>query len=233
MYGSCSYHSTITGKYYLFVNSKDTQYLQYELSSSSNGNLTTTLIRSFRGGSGGQVEGCVADDENGWIFISEEPYGLWRYSAEPPVGLRPGAEDDSATGTLVDSVDGHLFADVEGVTLIYGPTPDKGLILVSCQDMSAYNAYKRSPPHEFVKHFTISTTKDGKIDRVTNTDGITAVGNALGPDFPRGLIVTHDDINEAPDGSVSEEAAFKLVSLEDLLDDDLLQEVDTAWDPRS
>lgn len=233
MYGSCSYQSPITRKYYLFVNAKNAQYLHYELSSTSNGTLTTTLIRSFRGGSGGQVEGCVADDENGWIFIGEEPYGLWRYSAEPPVGLPPGAEDDSVVGTLVDSVDGQLFADVEGVTLVYGPTPDKGLILVSCQGMSAYNVYKRSPPHEFVKHFMISTTKDGKINRVTNTDGITAVGTALGLDFPRGLIVTHDDVNEAPDGSASEEAAFKFVSLADLLDGDLLQEVDTAWDPRA
>ncbi len=48
-----------------------------------------------------------------------------------------------------------------------------------------------------------------------------------------GLIITHDDINEASDGIVREEVAFKLVSLADLLDDDLLQEVDTAWDPRS
>jgi len=57
--------------------------------------------------------------------------------------------------------------------------------------------------------------------------------HALGPDFHKGLIVTHDDVNEAPDGSVSDEAAFKLVSLADLLDNDLFQEVDTAWDPRA
>jgi myo-inositol-hexaphosphate 3-phosphohydrolase len=97
--------SPITGKYYPFVNAKDIQYFQYELSSTLNGTFTTTLIRSFRGGSG-QVEGCVVDDENSWIFIGEESYGLWRYSAEPPVGLQPGAEDDSVTVTLVDTVDG-------------------------------------------------------------------------------------------------------------------------------
>ena len=57
--------------------------------------------------------------------------------------------------------------------------------------------------------------------------------HALGPDFDRGVIVTHDEVNEAPEGSASDEAAFKLVSLADLLDDDLLQEVDTTWDPRA
>jgi 3-phytase len=117
--------------------------------------------------------------------------------------------------------------------MVYGATPDKGLILVSCQGMSTYNVYRRSPPHEFVKHFTISTTKDGKIDRVTNIDGITAVGVTLGPNYSRESVVTHDDVNESPDGSSREAAAFKLVSLADVLDDDLLQEVDIARDHRT
>ena len=43
-----------------------------ELPSTSNGALFAR-----RGTSGGQVEGCVAADENGWIFIGEDPYGLW------------------------------------------------------------------------------------------------------------------------------------------------------------
>jgi len=51
------------------------------------------------------------------------------------LGLQPGAEDISATGTLVDPVDGQLFADMEGVTLEYGLTPDKGLILVSSRNV--------------------------------------------------------------------------------------------------
>lgn len=233
VYGSCTYHSPLSNKFYLFVNAKDATYLQYELTSTDDGTLVTTLVRLFRGGTGGQVEGCVVDEQNGWLILGEEPYGLWRYSAEPPSDFEKGEEDEAAAGYLIDSIDGNLFADVEGVTLVYGSNSSAGLILVSCQGMSAYNIYKRAPPHDFVGQFTIRTSKDGQIDGVTNTDGIAAVGTALNVDFSRGLVVVHDDVNEAPDGSVNEQAAFKLVSLEDVLDDEVLALADPAWDPRT
>ncbi|KAI5858996.1 hypothetical protein BZA05DRAFT_366582 [Tricharina praecox] len=222
VYGSCVYASKSSGKQYLFVNSKTAEYLQYELTS-SNGTLATTLVRTFQGGSGGQVEGCVSDDENGVVFIGEEPYGLWRYDAEP---------DDSNEGTLVDSVDGNFYADVEGVTLVYGKSKDDGYIIVSCQGVSAYNVYNRAAPHEFQMTFTIKQTEDGKIDGVTNTDGVTAVGRALNADFPGGVLVVHDDVNQEPDGSKNPLAAFKIVSLENVLGE-LLDGVDTEWDPRA
>ena len=231
VYGSCVYKSKKTGKQYLFVNAKSSEYLQYELSW-SNGALITKLVRSFFSGGGGQVEGCVSDEDNGWVFIGEEPSALWRYGAEP-------TDDPEATKTLVARVgDGKLFADVEGVTLIQGKTPDKGFILVSCQGVSAYNVYRRRAPHEYVTTFTITKSRDGKIDAVSNTDGITAVGVNLGKAFPRGLIVTHDDANQLPDGTTSDEASFKLVSLQDVLGAKqieklrLLDDVDSSWDPR-
>jgi 3-phytase len=232
VYGSCVYKSRITGTHYLFVNAKSSEYLQYALTW-SNGALHTELVRSFFSGSGGQVEGCVADEENGWVFIGEEPSALWRYGAEP-------TDDPEMTKTLVAQVgDGKLFADVEGVTLVQGHTPDKGFIIVSCQGVSAYNVYKRASPHEYVGTFTITRGRGGRVDAVSNTDGIAAIGTNLGPAFPRGLIVVHDDANQLPDGTTSEEASFKLVSLGDVLgarqwaELNLLEDVDTAWDPRA
>ena len=62
VYGSCTYRSPTSGKQYLFVNEKSARYLQYELTSTKNGTLETTLVRDFTGGSGGQVEGCVTDE---------------------------------------------------------------------------------------------------------------------------------------------------------------------------
>ncbi|WYZ42530.1 hypothetical protein EsH8_VI_000229 [Colletotrichum jinshuiense] len=230
VYGSCVYKSPKTGKQYLFVNEKSARYLQYELTSTSNGTLETTLVRDFTGGSGGQVEGCVTDEENGWIFLGEEPSALWRYGAEP---------DSKEEGVRVAYVgDGHTYADVEGVTLVYGVKPDQGYIFISTQGVSGYNVYKRAAPHEYVTTFTIAKSSDGQIDAVSNTDGITAVGTHLGKDFPHGLFVTHDDANQLPDGSTSTEASFKLVSLEKILGADvlkslnLLDDVDANWDPR-
>ncbi|KAF6819631.1 3-phytase [Colletotrichum musicola] len=230
VYGSCVYRSPKTGKQYLFVNEKSARYLQYELTASCNGTLQTTLVRDFTGGDGGQVEGCVTDEENGWLFLGEEPSALWRYDAEP---------ESREPGFRVAYVgDGKTHADVEGVTLVYGPAPDKGYVIVSNQGVSAYNVYRRAAPHEYVTTFTIAKSADGQVDAVSNTDGVTAVGNNLGRDFPHGLLVVHDDANQLPDGTTSAEASFKLVSLEKILGADalkklnLLDDVDANWHPR-
>ena len=94
--------------------------------------------------------------------------------------------------------------------------PD-GYIIVSSQGISAYLIYERAPPHKYVETFTIVDNKEKGIDHVSNTDGCTAVGNALNKDFPNGLFVTHDDANELAEGGTAAEASFKLVSLVDIL----------------
>ncbi|KAK8040292.1 hypothetical protein PG991_000080 [Apiospora marii] len=224
VYGSCVYRSRKTGKQYLFVNSKTAEYLQFELAWVDDA-LHTTLVRNFTGGTGGQVEGCVSDEANGWVLIGEEPLGLWRYAAEP--------EDDTADAFQISKVgDGRTYGDVEGVTLVEGPTSSQGFILVSQQGVSAYNVYRRAAPHEFVETFTITENVEKGVDAVSNTDGIAAVGTALGAEFPYGLVVVHDDANELPEGGTSDETSFKLVSLKDVLGDDLLRDVDVDWDPR-
>ncbi|TGJ81118.1 hypothetical protein E0Z10_g7640 [Xylaria hypoxylon] len=204
VYGSCVYRSRITGKQYLFVNAKTAEYLQFELSwNDTSQALQTALVRTFTGGSGGQVEGCVSDEANGWVIIGEEPRALWRYGAEP--------NDDASEGVIIAELgDGHTHADFEGVTLVEGTTANDGFILVSQQGVSAYNVYRRAAPHEYIETFTTVDNIEKGIDAVTNTDGITAVGSGT-----------------------SDEASFKLISLGDILSDDLLAEVDSDWDPRS
>lgn len=65
------------------------------------------------------------------------------------------------------------------------------------------------------------------------------VGASLGPAFPHGLLVAHDDANQLPDGSTSPLAIFKLVSLEKIFGAvqlkslGLLGQVDGDWDPRA
>ncbi|OSS46739.1 hypothetical protein B5807_08826 [Epicoccum nigrum] len=208
-YGSCTYLSPKTQKQYLFVNDKDAQYLQYELFASTNGTLQTSLVRSFTGGSGRQVEGCVADEAAGYLFLGEEPSGIWRYDAEP---------DGSNEGLQFAKVgDDGLQADVEGLTLVTAKNGTGGYIMVSSQGMSAYLVYERAPPHKYVTTFTIVDNEEKGVDHVTNTDGLAAVPNRLNADFPYGLIVTHDDANEFAEGGTSAEASFKLMSLVDVL----------------
>ncbi|KKZ61914.1 hypothetical protein EMCG_03613 [[Emmonsia] crescens] len=228
VYGSCAYRSPSSGKQYLFVNSKTAEYLQYELTISSNGTLSTTLVRSFAGGSGGQVEGCVADEDARVLFIGEEATGIWRYDAEP---------DGRNEGTIVARAgDGTLFADVEGLTLVPGKTASQGFLIVSCQGISAFSVFRRAAPYEHVFTFTIGESGDGLVDAVTNSDGVAVVGTRLSADFPHGLVVVHDDANQLPTpGGTAPLASFKLVSLKEVLGNEalgdlrLLDEVDERW----
>ncbi|KAH7071106.1 hypothetical protein BKA63DRAFT_419522 [Paraphoma chrysanthemicola] len=217
-YGSCNYRSHQSGKEYLFVNNKEAKYLQFELTSTVNGTLQTTLVREFQGGSGGQVEGCVADDAAGFIFLGEEPSGIWRYDAEPT-----GSNNGTQIAKVGDA--SGLHADVEGITLVPAKSGPGGYIIVSSQGISAYKVYQRAPPHEYVTTFTIVDNKDKGIDHVSNTDGCAAVGNALNDDFLHGLFVTHDDANELAEGGTAAQASFKLASLVDILGEERAEEL--------
>jgi 3-phytase len=152
----------------------------------------------------------VGDDEAGYIFLGEEPLGVWRYDAEPTgsnVGVQIAKVGDSS----------GLSADVEGITLVPAKSGPGGYILVSSQGISAYKVYERAPPHKYVTTFTIVNNEKKGIDHVSNTDGCAAVGNRLNKDFPYGLFVTHDDANELEGGGTAKEASFKLASLVDIL----------------
>lgn len=177
----------------------------------------------------------MADEENGWLFVGEEALGVWRYDAEP--GPEPETDtkiDGSANGTLIAKVGDSLYADVEGLSLLYGKTRDQGLLVVSCQGVSAFSVLRRAAPHEHVLTFTIGESEDGAVDGVTNTDGVAGVGTRLNGDFPAGLLVVHDDANQLQGGGTAELASFKLVSLGDVLGvGEVEGEVDTEWDPRS
>lgn len=241
-YGSCVYHSPRDGSTYAFINSKTSEYLQFRISaalSSSTGqpDLTSTLVRRFFAGTGGQVEGCVVDDENSLLLLGEEPLGLWAYPAEPDTNATAG-------GYLIDDVNGKLDADVEGVALIPGPTRETGYILVSVQGVSAYNIYQRVAPHAFVMRFSLGGSEDRMVDKVTNTDGITATGIDFGmEEFRYGVVVVHDDVNEKAAGGVDEEVSFKIVGVEGILGNKdalgkdrvkrLLADVGRHWDPRA
>ncbi|KAF8431728.1 hypothetical protein BGX38DRAFT_1228206 [Terfezia claveryi] len=241
-YGSCVYHSPKDGSTYAFINSKTSEYLQFRISaalpnSTRQPELSSTLVRRFFAGTGGQVEGCVVDDENSLLLLGEEPLGLWAYPAEPDTNATAG-------GYLIDDVNGKLDADVEGVALIPGPTRESGYILVSVQGMSAYNIYYRAAPHAFVMRFSLGDSDDGTVDGVTNTDGIAATGIDLGmEEFRYGVVVVHDDVNQKAAGGVDKEVSFKIVGVERILGNKdalgkdrvkrLLADVGTRWDPRA
>ncbi len=62
VYGLCMYRSSVNGKYYVFVNSKNGEVEQWQLfaSGAQKGKVDARRVRTFDVGT--QTEGCVADD---------------------------------------------------------------------------------------------------------------------------------------------------------------------------
>jgi 3-phytase len=181
-YGSCMYHSRRSGRLYYLVTSKTGGVEQWELYEHA-GRVDGRRVRGFRLGS--QTEGCVADDQLGSLYLSEEAEGIWRYDAEP---------DAHGPGTLVDGTHGagHLSADVEGVTIAYA-AEGGGFLIASSQGDSTFRVYRREPPNEYVGAFKIQA--GAEVDGVEHTDGIDVTTASLGAAFAGGVFVAQDGRN--------------------------------------
>ncbi|MBW2268711.1 MAG: phytase [Deltaproteobacteria bacterium] len=214
VYGFCLYASP-AGAYYAFVTSKQGDIEQWKLLDDGSGLVTGTLVRSFD--VGGTTEGCVADDVQRALYVGEEDVAIWRYGAEP---------QDGETRTLVDSNggNGHLVADIEGLTLFYRDAKT-GYLVASSQGDHSFAIYERESGNAYVGRFSIVA---GAIDGVTGTDGIDVVNRPLGPGMAWGVFVAQDGNND--EGSQN----FKLVPWADIaLAFDPPLEFMSTWDPRT
>ncbi|MCW2761781.1 MAG: hypothetical protein JWR85_1982 [Marmoricola sp.] len=208
--GFCMYQSPTSNKVYGITITIQGLMRQFEITATgTNGALEGTLVRSLQVGS--EAEGCVADDDTGALYISEEDVALWRYSAEPTSGTTRESVD------VLAGAGGHLANDIEGVTLVDQPNLG-GFVIVSAQNVANPNAsyfsvYKRGAGNDFVNTFRVGNgTSSDDCDR---TDGITAVTANLGTAFPRGLFVCQDNNNDLPGTSGNQD--LKLVRLENVV----------------
>ena len=140
VYGSCLYRSAGTGKFYVFVNSKDGEVEQWELIDDGSGRVVGEQVRSF--GWSPSSEGCVADDELGQLYLGEEARGIWKFGAEPDAG---------DTGSLIAeaSSSGPLVADVEGLT-IAREHDGTGYLIASSQGDNSYAVFRREGDNSYV-----------------------------------------------------------------------------------
>ena len=144
-----------------------------------------------------QIEGCVFDDAEQRLFVGEEDHGVWSLDLSDPAS-RLREVDTIATGKV-------LVEDVEGLSL-YTLDGGKGYLVVSAQGADRFILYERQPPHPVVGVIRIISSRDGKVDAVSHTDGLEANSAPL-PQYPRGLLIVQDDANPR----IEEDQNFKLV----------------------
>lgn len=203
--GLCLY-SPASGGVYVFVVNRAGRVRQYQLNDpDSDGLIQVSLRREFNVGS--EAEGCLADDQTGRLYVSEEDVALWRYGAEP---------SDGSTRTAVDDIgaNGHLVSDIEGIALVEKGTG--GHLIVSAQSVangknSYFAVYDRNS-NAYEGAFRIVDGPDA--DGCQRTDGVAAYSGGLGPMYPDGLFVCQDNGNTAPGVGYQD---FKLTSLAPVL----------------
>lgn len=188
--GLAIYKRPADGAVFVIVSPKTggaSNYLwQYRLTLDAQNRLIATFVRRFGSFSRtgpenrdtGEIEALTVDDEMGYVYYSDERYGIRKYDANPDADA--AADELAAFGK-----DGYQ-GDREGLA-IYPTGPGQGFILSSDQvpGASRVHIYRRegSPAnkhqHDEVK--SILTASDA-------TDGIDATSRPL-PNFARGLLV--------------------------------------------
>lgn len=148
---------------------------QYKLSE-NNGKVTGEVLRKFGNFSGKkEIESIAVDDELGFIYYSDEGFGVRKYYADPAKGNQELA--------LFGQKD--FKEDVEGIS-IYDTDDGKGYILISNQQADTFNVYRREGDNGIAnQHYRIAeipvSTKE--------SDGSEVVNVNLGPKFPNGVFV--------------------------------------------
>ena len=190
------------GTPYVFVNGKDGQIEQWRISV-HNGEALGTAVRTLNVPS--QPEGCVVDDRTQTLYVGEEDHAIWVFDAR---------EDGNTEGKIFAKVDGkHLIDDIEGLTLYQ--TAEQNLLIASSQGNNTYAAFDLNNQGQFVKSFAIIGDDERGTDGATDTDGIHAVSQNLGDEFPSGLFLAQDWYN-IDSQYKSENQNFKIVDWRDI-----------------
>lgn len=145
---------------------------QYALNADSLG-VSSNYVRKFGKFSGvKEIEAIAVDDENGFVYFSDEGVCIKKYHAEPSMGN----EEISCFG-------GEYFdEDIEGIA-IASYTDGHGYLIVSNQQKGEFNIFDRET-NAYINAVNLSTTE---------TDGCEAVTVPLNDTFKNGLFVAMND----------------------------------------
>ena len=189
-YGSCLYHSHKTGKFYVFVTSREGGIEQWEIFDNGQSKVDAKLVREINIMPEPQedvtpkTEACVADDELGWVYFAQEnECNIWRYGAEPT---------DGDTRKLVDSAKIKDGDNVEGLA-IYHDDPPNGYLIASIQGSWKYKIYTRGETNAPIGTFDVMIADGSGL--IEAHDCIEVTHLSLGPDYPHGLMVTQNANN--------------------------------------
>lgn len=178
------------------------------------------------------LEGCVYDGHRKRWLVGMEKFGIWIVPQESK-----GSQKLDEAPTPLLTVQGSwtdigqwgqnpgtdpIADDLEGLEVF--TYNNKDYMLFSSQGISEFGLYDLSF-QRYLGNFSISLNDK---DPVTQTDGLAVKSAPMGPLFPDGILVVHDDTNEASDATYSyqsnvsgekslERANYKIVDLNSVM----------------
>jgi 3-phytase len=155
---------------------------QYRLEDNGSGRVRGTKVREFGTYSGTKTAESVAvDQELGFVYYSDERFGVRQYHADPDA---PDANKE--LGVFATE---PFTGDREGIS-IYATAPGRGYIVVSNQDGHTFRIYRREGEkgapyaHPFLREVALAAR---------TSDGSDITSANVGPQFPGGLFVAMSD----------------------------------------
>jgi len=177
-------YTTPTGQIHAIVGRKTgptngTYLWQYLLEDNGQGKVKATVVRKFGNYSGKkEIEAIAVDNELGYIYYSDEQFGVRKYYADPVKGNKELA---------LFAKEGYT-EDHEGIS-IYKTSDTTGYILVSDQSANQFKVYSREGGKNPNDHPLITSIRTS----TNQSDGSDIVSVPLNGDFKHGLFVAMSD----------------------------------------
>jgi len=183
--GVAGYRRARDGATFVFVGGKggpaDGYVVQYRLEEAAPGVVQATRVRAFGAYSGRkEIEAIAVDAERGWVYYSDEGFGVRKYAADP------AAPEGNAELALLGAT--GFAGDHEGIAIRPGDRRE-GAIIVSNQQAWTFRVFAPAGPpgrphdHRLRGSVRLSTRE---------TDGCEISRGPL-PGFPGGLFVAMSD----------------------------------------
>ena len=149
---------------------------QYKLADDGKGNITGTLVRQFGKYSGKkEIEAIAVDQSKGYVYYSDEQYGVHKYYADP---------DKGNTELALFATKGFV-SDHEGIS-IYCNSDSTGYILVSNQQKNSFMVFPREGSNRDPNNYPLLA--EIPVSAI-ESDGSEVTNLNLGNKFPKGLFV--------------------------------------------
>ena len=183
--GVAIYKNPKTNAFYAIVSRKENpdqnnDYLYQYLLEDVNGVVQATCVRKFGAFEGStEIEAIAVDNELGYVYYSDEGFGIRKYYANPAMG----DEQLCAFGIT------GFASDREGIS-IYKSSDSTGYILVSDQQANAFQIFPREGSgenrhdHPLIKSIRVQANE---------SDGSEVTNVSLNADFSEGLFVAMSD----------------------------------------